>query len=263
MRKIAGALLCAVLSFPAHGTNFGTDSSDLWWNSSESGWGVNVMQQNSTLFMTFFVYGTNNAPTWYVAPAVLYSGGSGNTLAYSGALYQTSGPYFGGSFNPNNVSNRVVGSVSFNLTSTTTANLTYTVDGVTVSKSLTRQTWAGENFTGSYVGGSTGTLSGCSVNGAAEDVDVFTINQTGTNGTSFSLVAANVQNSVSCTYTGTYSQAGHLGAVSGNFQCNPGSSGSFSIQELEGTLAGFTGRIVTANGGCTFSGRLAGARRIN
>jgi len=260
MRKMVSALLGALLSLCAHATNFGTDASDLWWNSSESGWGVNVMQQDNTLFMTFFVYGTNNAPTWYVAPAVVYSGGSGNTLAYSGALYQTSGPYFGGSFNPSNVTNRVVGSVSFNLTSTTSANLTYTVDGVTVSKSLTRQTWTAENFSGTYVGGSSGTLSGCSQNGPAEDVDVFTITQ---NGTSFSLVAANVQSSVACTYTGVYSQAGHLGSVTGNFQCTNGSSGSFGLLELDGTLSGVTGRLTTANGGCGFSGRIAGARRTN
>jgi len=44
MRKIVSALLGALLSLCAHATNFGTDASDLWWNSSESGWGVNVMQ---------------------------------------------------------------------------------------------------------------------------------------------------------------------------------------------------------------------------
>ena len=260
MRKIAGALLAALLSLSAHATNFGTDSSDLWSNAGEQGWGVNVMQQNNTLFMTFFVYGPNNAPVWYVASAVTYTGTSNGTLSYSGTLYQTAGPWFGGSFNPNSVTNRVVGTVTFNLASVNAATLTYTVDGVSVTKSLTRQTWTAENFSGNYVGGSSGTLSGCTVNGTAEDVDVFSITQ---NGTSFSLSAANVQSNVACTYTGTYSQAGHMGAVTGTFQCTNGTSGSFSLQELEGTLSGITARLTTANGGCGFSGRIGGARRAS
>lgn len=260
MRKIASALICGLLSLSARATNFGTDASDLWSNAGEQGWGVNVMQQNNVLFMTFFVYGANNAPTWYVASAVTYTGTTNGTLGYSGTLYQTSGPYFGGAFNPNNVSNRAVGSVTFNLTSVNSASLTYTVDGVSVSKALTRQTWTAENFTGNYVGGSSGTLSGCTVNGTAEDVDVFSITQ---NGTSFSLSAANVQSNVACTYTGTYSQAGHLGGVTGNFQCTNGTSGTFSLQELEGTLSGVTGRLSTANGGCGFNGRIGGARRAS
>ena len=131
-------------------------------------------------------------------------------------------------------------------------------DTLSVTKSLTRQTWAGENFAGTYVGGFTGALSGCSTNGAAEEVDVLTVTQ---NGTSFGMTAANVQSALTCTYSGTYSQAGHLGAVSGGYQCTNGTNGSFSFQELEGTLAGLTGRVTTASAGCSFIGRFAGARR--
>jgi hypothetical protein len=260
MRKLACMLLCALSSLPAAATNFGTDASDLWSNAAEQGWGVNVMQQDDTLFMTFFVYGSNNAPVWYVASAVTYTGTSNGTLSYAGVLYQTAGPWFGGSFNPNNVSARVVGTVNFNLVSVNSATLTYTVDGVSVSKSLTRQTWKAENFTGLYVGGFTGTLSGCAVNGAAEEVDVMSITQ---NGTAFSFASSNQLVNSACTYTGTYSQAGHVGGVTGTYQCSNNTSGTFSLQELEGTLSGFTARLTTASGGCSFNGRLAGARRIN
>jgi hypothetical protein len=256
MRALASAVLSLLLSLSANATSFSTDATDLWWNPQESGWGVNVSQQSDTLFMTFFVYGPNGAPTWYVAPATVYESGAG--LFFTGPLYQTAGPWFGTSFNPNNVTNRSVGSVYFRLNSVTSATLTYTVDGVSVSKSLSRQTWKAETFTGNYVGGSSGTLSGCAVNGTAEDVDVFSITQ---NGASFILSAANVQSNVACTYTGTYSQAGHLGGVTGNFECTNGTAGTFSLQELEGTLSGVTGRLATANGGCGFNGRIGGARR--
>lgn len=261
MRKLACALLCAALSLPAAATSFATDASDLWWNASESGWGVNVMQQNSTLFMTFFVYGSNGAPVWYVAPAVTYTGSSGNALNYSGALYQTAGPWFGTSFNPNNVTNRIVGSVTFSLTSVTTATMAYTVDGVNVSKSLTRQTWKGEDYSGTYVGGSLGTYSGCSTNGYGEEVDLFTVTQ---NGTSFSMTATNVQvPSSSCTYTGTYSQAGRMGSVNGSYQCSNGTSGTFTGFEMEVALSGFTARATLASGSCGWNGRLGGVRRMN
>lgn len=49
MRKIACVLLCGLRSLRAGATNFPTDASDLWWNTNESGWGVNAMQQYSKL----------------------------------------------------------------------------------------------------------------------------------------------------------------------------------------------------------------------
>jgi hypothetical protein len=261
MRKILGALLCALSSLTASATNFGTDASDLWWNQNESGWGVNVMQQYNTLFMTFFVYGSNNVPIWYVAPAVTSQGSSGSTFTYTGTLYQTAGPWFGGSFNPANVSSLAVGSVTFTLNTPTTATMTYSVNGVNVSKSLTRQTWTSENFTGMYVGGASGTLSGCSANGTSEEVDVFTITHSGT---SFSLSATNQLSGATCTYTGSYSQAGHLGSVSGNYSCDGGASGPFTMQELDGTLSGFTLRVDLRSGSsCALSARMGGARRTN
>ena len=261
MRKIACTLTCLLLSLSARATSFATDASDLWWNANESGWGVNVMQQNTTLFMTFFVYGSNGAPIWYVAPAVTYAGTSGNSLSYSGTLYQTAGPWFGTTFNPANATNRVVGSVTFNLNSVTSASMSYSVDGVTVSKSLTRQTWKAEDYTGTYVGGSLGTNAGCSSNGYGEEVDVFTATQ---NGTAFSMTATNVQVPTStCTYTGTYSQDGRMGSVAGTYRCSNGTSGNFNAFEMEVSITGFTARATLRSGSCNWVGRLGGVRRMN
>jgi len=41
-----------------------TDYTDIWWNPSESGWGVNIAQNGNFIFATFFVYAPGNAPTW-------------------------------------------------------------------------------------------------------------------------------------------------------------------------------------------------------
>jgi hypothetical protein len=67
----------------------------MWWNPAESGWGVNIILQNSVVFATFFVYDTNHNPVWYTAP--LYYQGN---FVWSGNLYATAGPWFGGPFPP-------------------------------------------------------------------------------------------------------------------------------------------------------------------
>ena len=43
-------LLLAALSFihPTWATSFSNDQSDLWWNSSENGWGIQFVQRGST-----------------------------------------------------------------------------------------------------------------------------------------------------------------------------------------------------------------------
>jgi hypothetical protein len=44
-----------------------TDFTDIWFIPQESGWGVNIVQSDSFLFATFFIYGSDKAPTWYTA----------------------------------------------------------------------------------------------------------------------------------------------------------------------------------------------------
>jgi hypothetical protein len=69
MKRFVAAIVLAA-SCSSVTTSFSADLTDLWWNESESGWGVNVIQQQDTLFLTFFVYGPDNAPTWYSASDV-------------------------------------------------------------------------------------------------------------------------------------------------------------------------------------------------
>jgi len=113
-------------------------ASDLWWNQNESGWGVNVVQQGTILFLTFYVYDQNGNPLWLVAPSTQrQSVGADNSVTYSGPLYQTKGPWLGGPFNPSSVSATQVGTATFHQLTQTTATLDYSVNGTSVSKSLT------------------------------------------------------------------------------------------------------------------------------
>ena len=52
-----------------------TDYTDLWYAPAESGWGANVVQSDQFMFVTFFVYGPDNKPTWYTAQLTVDSSG--------------------------------------------------------------------------------------------------------------------------------------------------------------------------------------------
>jgi hypothetical protein len=113
--------------------------SDLWWVPSEPGWGMNVVQQHDVLFVTLFVYDADGKATWYVGSriekAMWYD------PYYSGPLQAMSGPPSGGSFDPDAVTRREVGTLTFTPNADGTARVTYTVDGRVVDKTVRRQTW--------------------------------------------------------------------------------------------------------------------------
>ena len=251
--KKAIAFVLLACSLGARANTFSTDNTDLWYNANESGWGVNVMQQGEILFVTLFVYSPSGAATWYVGPSTTYVGNDSAGLNFSGPLYQTTGPWFGGPFNPNAVGNRQVGTVTFSSPNQTTGALSYSVDGTQVTKAVTRQTWRNYNLTGNYLGGQVGTYSNCPVtNGYVEEPGNVSISH---NDPSFTMA------SQGCTYNGTYAQDGRLGRVSGNYSCSNGIAGQFTAFEIEATITGLTARVSAQSNACTWSGRIGGLRR--
>src|SRR5512139_1227954 len=81
----------------AVGSTYSTEITDMWFNPAESGWGVNITLQREVAFMTFFVYDASQSPVWYTAE--LRPLGSA-PFTWSGPLYATRGPWFGGPFPP-------------------------------------------------------------------------------------------------------------------------------------------------------------------
>ena len=109
----------------------------LWYKApaeSESGWGVGLAHQGDILFVTWFTYDLDGTQMWLVGPDVRRT--TGNT--YAGTLYRTTGPAFNavpfGAFTVN-----AVGTATFNFTGASSGTFTYTVNGVTQSKAITRQ----------------------------------------------------------------------------------------------------------------------------
>jgi hypothetical protein len=115
---------------------------DLWWRSpadSESGWGVNLTHQGDTLFATWFTYDAARKGLWLVMSNGVRTGAG----TYTGTLFRTAGPAFNATpWNPALVSLSTVGSATFAFSDANNGTFTYTVDGFTQAKPITRQVYA-------------------------------------------------------------------------------------------------------------------------
>lgn len=249
--------LSTLLTPAGASTAFTTDQSDLWWNPSESGWGMQLVQRGGVIFATIFVYDQSMKPIWYSA-TLNYSG----NLSWAGDLYVTNGPWLGtAAFNPNAVTSRKVGTIAWNAPFVESGTISYSVDGVGVSKNVVRQHVVYDNFSGVYVGALHQTTTGCSnavLNGTGELVAGLSVVQ---NGTSVSLVSAN-ENGGSCTFSGTLTQGGQFGRMVGNYSCDDGEVGTFNMFEMNVSYNALTARYTmnSTNYACQSTGYLGGIR---
>lgn len=258
------ALACAL---PASaGVAFMNDITDLWFNESESGWGVNIIQQSNVAFATFFVYDATGQPHWFVASDMVGAAAPPDSVnVFTGRLYETTGPVFSAAtFNPSSVTVRDVGRATFQFAPPNSLILDYTVDGVAVNKRLTRQTWAANNASGTFFGGrftqlSSSASSTCSVRTGMQVFDSITITHSGS---SFAMTAVlgGAPPDELCRYTGSYTQAGHMGNVEGVFTCNSGANGTFILERMEIGMNGFMARYEAVDRGCALVGNFSGVR---
>ncbi len=257
----AACILLAAISFlvaPAYATSFSTDQSDLWYIPAESGWGMQLVERGNVIFATLFVYGPSSEPTWYTATMDFTS-----NLTWTGALYATTGSYFGMPWNPSAFTIAPVGTMTWTAQTVDTGTLTYVVNGVPVVKNVVRQTLVLDYFGGFYIGGQHEVVTGCAnpaLNGTFDLPASVDFVQSGT--------AVNIEvvypTGTNCTYTGTLSEAGQMGAVQTTpFTCNDGSKGTVSLAELQVTASGLTGTYsasYSSPAGCEVNGRLGGVR---
>jgi hypothetical protein len=86
------------------------------------------------MFLAWYVYGAGGQPEWYVASSCAV-----DAHGCSGTLYRATGPAFGPIFDPSAVQRFEVGSASVAFSDANNATLTYTANGVTATKAITRQ----------------------------------------------------------------------------------------------------------------------------
>ncbi|QJR15049.1 BACON domain-containing protein [Usitatibacter palustris] len=112
-----------------------TNYTAMWWNAAESGWGINVSHQGNTVFATMFTYDSAGNPLWLT----MSDGQKGSGETFTGRLYRTTGSAFNANpFTPIGAGNITdVGSMTITF-SGETATLSYTFNGTTVNKTLTK-----------------------------------------------------------------------------------------------------------------------------
>jgi YD repeat-containing protein len=119
-----------------------TNYTDLWWNSNESGWGVNFTHQGDIIFATWFTYDAQGKPWWLIAE--LHKTAAG---VYAGSVSTMTGPPFntvpfppyGG---PGGAIDTSVGTATVTFTHGNAATFAYAVNGTAQSKTIARQVFA-------------------------------------------------------------------------------------------------------------------------
>jgi hypothetical protein len=249
------AALAAATSLAAGATNF----SDLWWNPQESGWGANIVQQGERAFVTLFVHGPDGEPTWLVAPDVsIYAYGAQGLPHFRGTLYRVRGSWLGGVFDPANTRATPVGLLYVSPQSRSTILLDYSVDGLEVRKTLTRQTWSSPQAAFWYTGKfylREAWPSGPAYGAVDYEADILFHFHGGE-----LVMKVERAGAVDCLYRGPALQSGRLVDASGSFSCDDGSSGDFQVTGLEFTEHGVAGYLRTTRPDRVQYGRFGAAR---
>ena len=284
MRKIRSQLIgltFAAFLAPLRHADAVTNYTDMWFNPSESGWGVNFTQDyNGPIFATFFVYDSNGAPTWVFGVLTLDPA----TGVYSGVLDETSGgtSLTTQSFNPATVQVSILGTVSFTPTDAANGTLAYTYRGSSAIKQITREplytaeTASNATFLSFTSGGTAFAALFESRNNGQCSASYQPHKTVGTTWRIFPTAVTN--NSISfnlgdcdpnapgecvisnpvCTFTGAIIQTGRLLSVPGTLDCAEGRglagglTGTLTatFSEIEHTDAGVNGKLFVTNGSC-------------
>lgn len=284
---VLAAAVFASASFATNATSSTADPTGLWYNPAESGWGLTVAKQGDVAFAVLFVYDEAKRPTWYVASA-MHAGvnfgptpGESSTF-YQGTLYRTTGPWFGGAFDPTTVTMADVGRMQLDTNADGTLKLSYVIDGHPYEKTVLRTTWdsnlalltggkaIGESL--GYAGApaitsmSPGTCPVLNLGGPA-DQPPTRLGVTPGLAPGRVIVGWGTGIDTACVIEGAYTQAGQLGSISGHLRCGPIGGGlpsdtdpKVDITDIVASEHGFAGGFSFQANGCTYTGHIGGVR---
>jgi len=243
-----------------------TDKTDLYYIPAESGWGMTIANQGDTIFVTAYVYDSARLPTWFVGTGGLVSTDSQGVNLYGGDWYSVRGPYYGsGTFDPSTVNATKVGTFTYRELTVTAGQISYTVNGIAVTKTVQRQTLQNNpNVNGNYAGAYFSSISGCPVaSGNGLVGTFFTMSASGTPvATTFTIAFQDGSGTV-CAASGPYTQAGRMGTVTGTWSCSGAINGNSTMFEIESGLNGVSARFHNTFGGCVENGHFNAARNAN
>lgn len=122
------------------------DMSGLWWNASESGWGLTLTQQFDIIFAAIYTYDSNGNPMWYTALCQI------SADSCTGNIYQAIGgkaPTV--AWNGTAVTESSVGPMTFTFSDMNTGTMSFSINGVTGSKAITRLSGGSGSIVGTWV----------------------------------------------------------------------------------------------------------------
>lgn len=235
LRRFALALatLAVLAAAPARAAD--PDYSDIWWAAGgvESGWGVNFAQGPGLIFVTFFVYGPDKQPIWYVASMVQTGDGR-----YSGALYRVTGSWFGGAWVPTDATETLVGEAQFVAETISRGTFSYRVDTTQVVKTVERLSLTPITLAGTYIGGMLLKYN-ASCNGGAGSVPLaYQLIVTEGANSQATIAQVNLGGNTDCTMSGAAPQFGKVRAMpDGIYSCG-GVDTALDISDMRRTSNG-------------------------
>jgi hypothetical protein len=257
LRRVLAAF-ALLLGLPAAAGQY----TDLWYNPQQSGWGVNVVQQLETAFVTLFTYGPDGKPTWYYASdARVTAYSAGGLPQFSGTLYRAEGPWHGAPHDPSRFKPVAVGAIDLELLGKSSMRVHTLIDGVRDVREVVRQTWDQELLAANYVGQfvlrlatPAGQLIG--TREFTADILVSLLQAEG-------FMRTDIVGFGRCEYRGPYQQSGKLLTFTGTFSCETGDarSGTFELRDVEVTENGFTAQLRTTSPNVNQNGRVGAVRR--
>jgi hypothetical protein len=248
------------LALPAHAASY----QDIWYTPGEEGWGLNITQQGDILFASWFVHGQDQAPTWFSA-ALTKTSTNANPATYSGPLNVTHAAWFGAVWNPAAVSTTSTGTATFTFNDKKSLRLVYSSAGITVSKTLTRFTYAAQNVSGDFYGAELGTPTNCANNGKYFAFSLFSVAvsfASNSNGGAIKIIqeTGGSTGSTSCTLTGSFTQYGTSLEASGNYTCTTGTTGTWRATDGQFSDEAFSMKVVANSGSCQIDATYSGSR---
>lgn len=241
--------------------------TDVYYDPAEDGWGVFLVQSETTQFLAFFIYGSDGKPTWYVA--ILAQDATGK---FTGDLFAPTGTYFANPWQ-GKINGPSAGTATFTPTDAYHATLSYTVNGVgTITKAVQRQTLAPYMLAGNYSGSGSGGITSCPNPGQDEPSyrSRFGLTVTQVADQSATLVFTFVDQAhagLVCTLTGPMTHLGRLYQLIGQSSCTAngapvGQVQAVTIDAFHTTSHGIEGHITQIDG-CTASVHFAAVLNTN
>jgi hypothetical protein len=136
LERLSFAESTACISTPLAAIAANPNFTDVWHNSAESGWGVHLTHQKNTIFGLWYTYSPNGQNQWITAIAQADASGK----VFTGKLFRAAqGAPFGLQSANTPASNfSDVGNIRFEFSDGATLRMSYTLDGISQSKLMTR-----------------------------------------------------------------------------------------------------------------------------